>query len=158
MIDVVELHQATWKETPWKFEGGTPIIAGAVGLGYAVDYLTSIGMDAIREHDAKLTRYALDAMSQIEDITIFGPKSAEHRGGLVTFNLGEIHPHDVSTILDSEGIAIRAGHHCAQPLMRILNVPATARASFYLYNTQDDIDALCSALKTAKEFFHHATR
>lgn len=156
MIDVVELEQSTWKETPWKFEGGTPIIAGAIGLGAAVDYLSGIGMEAIRNHDHHITAYALERLRSLSDLTIYGPATAEQRGGLITFNLGSIHPHDVSTVLDSEGIAIRAGHHCAQPLMRLLNVPATARASFYLYNTESDIDALVSALATAKEFFKHA--
>lgn len=158
MIDIVELYESTWKETPWKFEGGTPIIAGAIGLGVAIDYLAEVGMENIRVHDEHLTRYALQKLSDIEGVTIYGPASATGRGGLVTFNLAEIHPHDVSTILDSEGVAIRAGHHCAQPLMRMLNVPATGRASFYLYNTEADIDALASALVTAKEFFQHATR
>jgi cysteine desulfurase/selenocysteine lyase len=158
MIDIVELYESTWKETPWKFEGGTPIIAGAIGLGAAVDYLNQVGMENIRQHDQQITAYALEKMADIQGVTLFGPHSADHRGGLVTFNLLDIHPHDVSTILDSEGIAIRAGHHCAQPLMRMLKVSATARASFYLYNTEADIDALCSALQTAKEFFQHATR
>ncbi|MCL6452240.1 MAG: cysteine desulfurase [Alicyclobacillus sp.] len=157
MIDVVELYDATWKDTPWKFEGGTPIIAGAIGLGAAVDYLTAIGMDAIRAHDQELTDYALERLRSVPDLTIYGPVEAQQRGGLVTFNLGDIHPHDVSTVLDAEGVAIRAGHHCAQPLMRFLNVPATARASFYLYNTRSDIDALVHALHSAKEFFQHAT-
>ena len=156
MIDVVELYEATWKETPWKFEGGTPIIAGAVGLGAAVDYLEKIGMDAIREHDREITGYALKRLSEVDGLTIYGPAEGAERGGLVTFNLGSIHPHDVSTVLDAEGVAIRAGHHCAQPLMRILNVPATARASFYLYNTKSDVDALVDALASAKEFFQHA--
>ncbi|MCL6600170.1 MAG: cysteine desulfurase [Alicyclobacillus macrosporangiidus] len=156
MIDVVELYQATWKEPPWKFEGGTPIIAGAIGLGAAVDYLTAIGMEEIRAHDRQLAEYALEKLSAIPDIEIYGPRQGTDRGGLVTFNLKGVHPHDVSTVLDAEGIAIRAGHHCAQPLMRWLNVAATARASFYLYNTEADIDRLASALQTAKEFFQHA--
>jgi cysteine desulfurase/selenocysteine lyase len=156
MIDVVELYQSTWKETPWKFEGGTPIIAGAIGLGAAVDYLTGIGMENIRDHDRKITAYALERLGSISDVTIYGPTDIEKRGGLVTFNLGSIHPHDVSTVLDAEGVAIRAGHHCAQPLMRMLGVAATARASFYLYNTEEDIDVLVRALQSAKEFFGHA--
>jgi cysteine desulfurase/selenocysteine lyase len=158
MIDIVELHTATWKETPWKFEGGTPIIAGAIGLGAAVDYLSTIGMDEIREHDRQITSYALKKLSGMEDIETYGPKVGSDRGGLVTFNLKSVHPHDVSTVLDAEGVAIRAGHHCAQPLMRMLNVVATARASFYLYNTESDIDALTHALQSAKEFFQHAIR
>lgn len=158
MIDVVELHTATWKDTPWKFEGGTPIIAGAIGLGAAVDYLIAIGMDEVREHDRQITSYALKKLSGMEDIEIYGPKVGSDRGGLVTFNLKSVHPHDVSTVLDAEGVAIRAGHHCAQPLMRMLNVVATARASFYLYNTEADIDSLTHALQSAKEFFQHAIR
>ncbi|MCL6515709.1 cysteine desulfurase [Alicyclobacillus sp.] len=156
MIDVVELYEATWKEPPWKFEGGTPIIAGAIGLGAAVDYLTQIGMDEIRAHDRRLAAYALEKLSSIPEIEVYGPRQGTDRGGLVTFNLQGVHPHDVSTVLDAEGIAIRAGHHCAQPLMRWLGVTATARASFYLYNTEADIDRLASALQTAKEFFQHA--
>jgi len=158
MIDIVELHQSTWKDAPWKFEGGTPIIAGAIGLGAAIDYLSEVGMDAIRDHDKTLTTYALEQMRSVEGIEIYGPLDAAHRGGLVTFNLPGIHPHDVSTVLDAEGIAIRAGHHCAQPLMRMLNVSSTARASFYLYNTEADVDALVQALASTKEFFAHATR
>ena len=156
MIDVVELYDATWKDTPWKFEGGTPIIAGAIGLGAAIDYLTEIGMENILYHDRALTSYALKQLSEVEGLTLYGPNDGVHRGGLVTFNLGSVHPHDVSTVLDAEGIAIRAGHHCAQPLMRWLNVGSTARASFYLYNTESDIDVLVHGLKSAKEFFEHA--
>jgi len=156
MIDIVELHDATWKETPWKFEGGTPIIAGAIGLGAAVDYLTQVGMENVHQHDVALAAYAMDRLSVLSGIEIYGPKHGEPRAGLVTFNLQGVHPHDVSTVLDARGIAIRAGHHCAQPLMRMLNVPSTARASFYLYNTESDIDALVSGLVSAKEFFAHA--
>lgn len=156
MIDVVELYEATWKETPWKFEGGTPIIAGAIGLGAAVDYLSALGMESVRAHDKELTGYALERLADIPSLTIYGPDAAVERGGLVTFNLGKVHAHDVSTVLDAEGVAIRAGHHCAQPLMRFLEVPSTARASFYLYNTKADVDALFHALMSAKEFFQHA--
>ena len=154
MIETVELYRSTWKEIPWRFEGGTPIIAGAVGLAAAIDYLKGIGMDNVRRLDAELTNYALERLSAVEDLTICGPLG--ERGGLVTFNVAGIHPHDVSTVLDSEGVAIRAGHHCAQPLMRWLNVAATARASFYVYNTENDIDVLARALETTKEFFGHA--
>lgn len=156
MIDIVELHESTWKDIPWKFEGGTPIIAGAIGLGAAVDYLTRIGMDNVRAHDQQLAAYALEQLSQVDGLTIYGPAQGGERGGLVTFNLGVVHAHDVSTVLDAEGIAIRAGHHCAQPLMRMLGVASTARASFYLYNTESDVDALVHGLQTAKEFFQHA--
>ncbi len=156
MIDLVELQESTWKETPWKFEGGTPIIAGAIGLGAAVDYLSSVGMEQIHAHDQKLAEYAMERISMEEDIEIYGPRLGDVRAGLVTFNLKGVHPHDVSTVLDAEGVAVRAGHHCAQPLMRLLHVAATARASFYLYNTEREIDALVNALQSTKEFFRHA--
>lgn len=156
MIDIVELERSTWKETPWKFEGGTPIIAGAIGLGVAVDYLTDIGMEKIADHDTQLAAYAMEVLSRIDGVTVYGPGVGKPRGGLVTFNLDGVHPHDVSTVLDSEGVAVRAGHHCAQPLMKFLSVPSTARASFYLYNTDADIDALAKAIVSAKEFFSHA--
>ncbi|MCL6586254.1 MAG: cysteine desulfurase [Anoxybacillus sp.] len=152
MIDFVGLYESTWKELPWKFEGGTPIIAGAIGLGAAIDFLEEIGLDNIAAHEHKLAQYALEQLSVIEGLTIYGPKQ---RAGLVTFNLADVHPHDVATVLDAEGIAVRAGHHCAQPLMKWLNVTATARASFYLYNTEEDIDRLVVALKKTKEYFSH---
>jgi cysteine desulfurase/selenocysteine lyase len=151
MIDFVELHDSTWKELPWKFEGGTPIIAGAVGLGAAIDFLEQIGLHNIDQHEKKLTRYAMERLSNIEGLTIYGP--LDERAGLVTFNLGDVHPHDVATVLDTEGIAVRAGHHCCQPLMRWLKVSATARASFYLYNTEQDVDRLAESLVKTKEFF-----
>ncbi|RED64026.1 L-selenocysteine selenide-lyase (L-alanine-forming) [Cohnella lupini] len=151
MIDFVELQDSTWKELPWKFEGGTPIIAGAVGLGAAIDFLEQIGLHNIDQHEKKLTRYAMERLSNIDGLTIYGPR--EERAGLVTFNLGDVHPHDVATVLDTEGIAVRAGHHCCQPLMRWLKVSATARASFYLYNTEQDVDRLAEALVKTKEFF-----
>jgi len=150
MIDFVELYDSTWKELPWKFEGGTPIIAGAVGLGAAIDFLTDIGMDNILKHEESLVQYGLEQLDAIDELKIFGPKE---RAGLITFNLGNIHAHDVSTVLDTEGIAIRAGHHCAQPLMKWLDVVATARASIYLYNTKEDIDRLVGALTKTKEYF-----
>ncbi|MDB4867330.1 MAG: cysteine desulfurase [Cohnella sp.] len=151
MIDFVELYESTWKDLPWKFEGGTPIIAGAVSLGAAIDFLEQVGLDQIDAHEKKLTRYAFERLSAIDGLTIYGPR--EERAGLVTFNLGDVHPHDVATVLDTEGIAVRAGHHCCQPLMRWLNVSATARASFYLYNTEQDVDRLADALVKTKEFF-----
>lgn len=150
MIDFVDLQESTWKELPWKFEGGTPIIAGAVGLGAAIDFLNEIGMDNVERHEREIAQYALEQLSTIEGITIYGPKE---RAGLVTFNVDDVHPHDVATVLDVEGIAIRAGHHCAQPLMRWLNVSATARASFYLYNTKEDVDAFVKGLIKTKEYF-----
>ncbi|MCD7036277.1 cysteine desulfurase [Metabacillus sp. GX 13764] len=150
MIDFVDLYDSTWKELPWKFEAGTPIIAGAIGLGAAIDFLTDIGLDNILEHEHKLAGYALDKLSGTEGLTIYGPKE---RAGIVTFNLEDVHPHDVATVLDAEGIAVRAGHHCAQPLMKWLKVSATARASFYLYNTEEEIDKLADALIRTKEYF-----
>ncbi|MFJ7731751.1 cysteine desulfurase [Lysinibacillus sp. NPDC097231] len=151
MIDHVDLYDASWKELPWKFEGGTPIIAGAIGLGTAIDFLEGIGLDTIEKHDKQLTSYAVERMKQIEDITIYGPDDG--RFGLVTFNLGKVHPHDLATVLDTYGIAIRAGHHCCQPLMRHFEASATARASFYLYNTEEDIERFILALEKTKEFF-----
>jgi cysteine desulfurases, SufS subfamily len=154
MIDFVELHESTWKEVPYRFEGGTPLIAGAVGLGAAIDFLQEIGMEEIDRHVKKLAACAYDKLCSAEGIDVYGP--AKDRAGLITFNLEDVHPHDVATVLDSKGIAIRAGHHCCQPLMRWLNVSATARASFYLYNTEEEIDRLADALKQTKEFFGHA--
>ncbi|MBD3108221.1 cysteine desulfurase [Bacillus sp. AGMB 02131] len=153
MIDFVDLYDSTWKELPWKFEGGTPIIAGAIGLGAAIDFLESIGLDKIEQHEHKLAAYALKKMSEVEGLTIYGPMDASKRAGVITFNLEDVHPHDVATVLDAEGIAVRAGHHCAQPLMRWLKASATARASFYLYNTEDDIDRLVEGLVKTKEYF-----
>lgn len=150
MIDFVGLQESTWKELPWKFEGGTPIIAGAIGLGAAIDFLEELGMDAIEKHEHKLAQYALQRLSEVDDVTVFGPQK---RAGVVTFNCDDVHPHDVATVLDSEGIAVRAGHHCAQPLMKWLEVSATARASFYLYNTEEEIDAFVKALIKTKEYF-----
>ena len=153
MIDFVGLYDSTWKELPWKFEGGTPIIAGAIGLGAAIDFLQEVGLDKILEHEHKLTAYALEKMSAVEGMTIYGPQDAAKRTGVVTFNIADVHPHDVATVLDAEGIAVRAGHHCAQPLMKWLDVSATARASFYLYNTEEDIDKLVEGLVKTKEYF-----
>ncbi|MFC5466913.1 cysteine desulfurase [Lederbergia graminis] len=153
MIDFVGLQESTWKELPWKFEAGTPIIAGAIGLGAAIDFLNEVGMENILEHEHKLAAYALEKMSAIEGLTIYGPQKTEHRAGVVTFNLEDVHPHDVATVIDAEGIAVRAGHHCAQPLMKWLNVSATARASFYLYNTEQDVDKLVEGLVRTKEYF-----
>ncbi|MCI3985596.1 cysteine desulfurase SufS [Bacillus vallismortis] len=150
MIDFVGLYESTWKELPWKFEAGTPIIAGAIGLGAAIDFLEEIGLDEISRHEHKLAAYALERFRQLDGVTVYGP---EERAGLVTFNLDDVHPHDVATVLDAEGIAVRAGHHCAQPLMKWLDVTATARASFYLYNTEEEIDKLAEALQKTKEYF-----
>ncbi|MCR8643673.1 cysteine desulfurase [Paenibacillus sp. N1-5-1-14] len=156
MIDFVDLQESTWKDAPARFEAGTPMIASAVGLGAAIDFLEQIGLDNIEAHDRKLAQYAQDRLSEIDGITIYGPM--QNRTGLVTFNLEDVHPHDLSTVVDSRGIAIRAGHHCCQPLMRWLGVSSTARASFYLYNTEEDIDRLVSALIHTKEYFDHGLR
>jgi cysteine desulfurase/selenocysteine lyase len=153
MISRVLLEEATWNEVPHKFEAGTPNIADVIGLGAAIDYLDGLGMEDVREQEKKLTAYALDRLGAIPDLTIYGPKDAEQRVGVVSFNYGEIHPHDLSQVLDSYGVAIRAGHHCAQPLMRRLDCVATARASFYLYNTFAEIDTLVEALEGAGRFF-----
>ncbi|MFI8708803.1 cysteine desulfurase SufS [Bacillus sp. NPDC077411] len=150
MIDFVDLQESTWKELPWKFEAGTPIIANAIGLGAAIDFLEEIGLDHIEKHEHELAQYALERLSEVEGVTIYGPKK---RAGLVTFNIDEVHPHDVATVLDVEGIAVRAGHHCAQPLMKWLKASSTARASFYLYNTKEEIDTFVEALTKTKEYF-----
>lgn len=152
MIDFVGLQESTWKELPWKFEGGTPIIAGAIGLGTAIDFLNEVGMENIAAHEHEITKYAYEKMSTIPGLTIYGP-SPEERAGVITFILDDVHPHDLATVLDSFGVAVRAGHHCAQPLMKWLDVSATARASFYLYNTEEDVDALVDALVKTKEYF-----
>ncbi|MFJ7848073.1 cysteine desulfurase [Peribacillus sp. NPDC097206] len=153
MIDFVGLYESTWKELPWKFEAGTPIIAGAIGLGAAIDFLEKIGMDQIEQHEHKLAAYAIDKLSEVEGLTIYGTKDPKKRAGVVTFNIDDVHPHDVATVLDADGIAVRAGHHCAQPLMKWLDVSSTARASFYLYNTEEEIDKLVSGLVKTKEYF-----
>jgi cysteine desulfurase/selenocysteine lyase len=156
MIDHVDLENSTWKELPWKFEGGTPIIAGAVGLGAAIDFLLDVGLDNIEQHEKLIVAYAMNKLTTIEDLSVYGPTS--NRAGLITFNLGDVHPHDLATVLDAEGVAVRAGHHCCQPLMRWLNVSSTARASFYLYNTEEDVDRLALALLKTKEYFGYAIR
>ncbi|MFJ7738112.1 cysteine desulfurase [Lysinibacillus sp. NPDC097287] len=154
MIDFVGLYDSTWKELPWKFEGGTPIIAGAVGLGAAIDFLNEVGLENIAKHEHALAGYAMDQLETINGLKIFGPRDPMKRCGLVTFNLDDVHPHDVATVLDMGGIAVRAGHHCAQPLMKCLQQVATARASFYMYNTEEDIDRLVQGLRSAKEYFN----
>jgi len=153
MISDVQLESSTWAAVPHKFEAGTPPIAEAVGLGTAVEYLQGIGMEAVREHEIEITRYALDELGAIEGLTIYGPPGLDNRGGAVSFTLADIHPHDLATILDQRGVAIRAGHHCARPLARSLNAPATARASFYVYNVLSDVDALVEGLHEAREIF-----
>ncbi len=151
MIEIVELERSTYKPSPHKFEAGTPNIAGAVGLAVAMDYLTAIGMDRILEHEHALIAYALERTQEIPGFRGFGPQ--KDRAGILSFELGAIHPHDLAQVLDGRGIAVRAGHHCNQPLMRRLGVAATTRASFYLYNDRDDVDALCEGLSAALELF-----
>lgn len=153
MIDFVNLYDSTWKELPWKFEAGTPNIAGAIALGGAIDYLNEIGMENIHHYEQELVAYVLPKLQEIGGVTIYGPQDPEQHTGVIAFNLDGIHPHDVATALDMEGVAVRAGHHCAQPLMNYLNLPATARASFYFYNTKEDADRLIEAIQATKEFF-----
>lgn len=157
MIDFVNLYDSTWKELPWKFEAGTPNIAGAIGLGAAIDYLSALGMDNIHQAEQDLVNYVLPKLTAIEGLTVYGPQNPEEHTGVIAFNLAGIHPHDVATALDMEGVAVRAGHHCAQPLLQHLQVPATARASFYFYNTKEDADRLVAAILATKEFFQHGT-
>ncbi len=152
MISTVTLEGFTTNELPWKFEAGTPAIAEAIGLGAAVDYLSAIGMHNVHAHEQELTAYALDRLRAMPGVTVYGP-DAEHKGGVVAFSVEGVHPHDAATILDREGIAIRAGHHCAQPLMHHLNVPALCRASFYIYNRKDEVDALVEGIKKVQAIF-----
>ena len=154
MTDFAYEHAATWKELPWKFEAGTPNMAGAIGLAAAIDYLEAIGMDAIEHHEQDLIAYVFPKLQAIEGLKIYGSQDLAKRSGVISFNLGDLHPHDLATALDYEGVAVRAGHHCAQPLIQYLEVPATARASFYLYNTKEDCDKLVEALIKTKEFFN----
>jgi len=161
MISKVHLDNSTWNDLPWKFEAGTPNIAGAIGLGAAVDYLSRIGMENVRKHEMGLTEYAISRLSGIQDVRILGQKDSKKRGGVISFNVGNpstssglsIHAHDVASILDSEGIAIRSGHHCAQPLMEFLGISSAARASFYLYNNVEEIDRLVEGIKKVKKTF-----
>ena len=157
MIDFVNLYDSTWKELPWKFEAGTPNIAGGIGLGAAVDYLSAIGMDEIHAYEQSLVDYVMPKLQAIDGVTVYGPQDPQDHTGVIAFNIDGLHPHDVATALDMEGVAVRAGHHCAQPLLKYLNVPATARASFYFYNTKKDADRLIDAIHKTKEFFQHGT-
>lgn len=154
MIDFVEKYDASWADLPTKFEAGTPLIAQAIGLAEAIRYIENLGFDAIQAHEHELTTYAYDKMSEIEGIEIYGPPK-DRRAGVITFNMTDVHAHDVATAVDTEGVAVRAGHHCAQPLMKWLNQSSTARASFYIYNTKEDIDQLVESLKQTKEFFSY---
>ena len=153
MIRFVHKDHSTWADVPHKFEAGTPNIAGAVALGAAVDYLAGLGMEAVAEHERGLMEYALERVRGIDGLTLYGPDSLDERSAVLSFTLGDAHPHDISTILDSEGIAVRAGHHCAQLVMKRFGVAATARASFYLYNTKDDVDRLVDGLGLVRSIF-----
>ncbi|RMF04359.1 MAG: cysteine desulfurase [Chloroflexi bacterium] len=153
MIKKVTLNGCDWNDLPWKFEAGTPSIAEAIGLGYAVDYLNALGMDNVRRHEIELVSYALERLSQVEGIRIYGPQDPAVRGGAVAFTLGNIHAHDVSAVLDGDGVAVRAGHHCAMPLHDKFELQATTRASFYVYNTPEEIDKLAQGLERVIELF-----
>ncbi len=157
MILTVTLEESTWNEIPYRFEAGTPNIEGVIALGKAIDYLTALGMDQVRAHEVELLDYALRRLGDLPGVTLFGPPEVERRGGVVSFDLEGVHPHDIGQVLDSHGVAVRTGHHCAQPVMAALRVPATARASFYIYNTPDEVDALAEAVADAARFFGGAT-
>ena len=153
MIREVHKYETTWNDLPYKFEAGTPNIADVVGLGAAIDYLSKIGMDNIRQHEIDLTTYALEKLSQVKGLHVYGTKDIAKRGGVISFNFADVHPHDVAQIIDAEGIAVRSGHHCAQVLMERLNVAATSRASFYIYNTKEEVDKLINSLNKVAEVF-----
>lgn len=153
MIDFVDLYESTWTELPWKFEAGTPNIADAIGLGAAIDYLEKIGMQTIHEYEQAIVAELLPKLQQIEGLTIYGPQNPAEHTAVIAFNLDHLHPHDVASALDMQGIAVRAGHHCAQPLIKELGCFATARASFYFYNTKEEADQLVAAILATKEFF-----
>lgn len=154
MIDFVYEQEATWKELPWKFEAGTPNIAGAIALGAAVDYLSNLGMENVHAYEQELVDYVLPKLQAIEGLTVYGPEDPSQHAGVIAFNIDGLHPHDVATALDYEGVAVRAGHHCAQPLINHLGISSAARASFYIYNTKEDCDKLVEAILATKEFFN----
>ncbi len=158
MIKRVTQEDATWNDVPWKFEAGTPNIADAIGLGAAIDYLSDLGMENVRAHEMEISEYALRRLRQMEEVTIYGPPDPADRGGVISFNYPDLHPHDIGTVLDRHGVAVRAGHHCAQPLMRHLDVSGTVRASFYVYNTLAEVDVLVDALGQARAFFSNDTK
>lgn len=153
MIREVHKYETTWNDLPFKFEAGTPNIADVIGFSAAIDYLNAIGMDKVREHEVELTKYALDKISAVKGIILYGTPDMSKRGGVISFNLGDIHPHDLATIIDEDGVAIRSGHHCAQVLMERLEVSATSRASFYIYNTKEEVDVFIRSLNRARELF-----
>ena len=153
MIKEVHKYETRYNDLPFKFEGGTPNIADVIGFAAAIDYLTDLGMDRVREHEIELTKYAIDRISGVKGVTLYGPRNTKDRGGVVSFNIGDIHPHDLATIMNDHGVAIRSGHHCAQVLMERLDVAATSRASFYIYNTKEEIDTFIGALEEARRLF-----
>jgi len=153
MIEIVERQTTTYNVLPWKYEAGTPNIADVIALGAAIDYLTELGMDRVRAHEIEITAYALEKLSKVPGITIYGPKTAEERGGVVAFTVDDLHPHDLGQIVDYDGVAIRAGQHCCQVLSHAIGVPATARASFYVYNTPEEVDVLVAAVEGARAMF-----
>jgi len=153
MIKEVHKYETRWNDLPWKYESGTPNIADVIGYGVAIDYLNRIGMQNIRDHEKELTKYALDRITGVKGVHVYGTPDVEHRGGVISFNFGDIHPHDLATILDEDGVAIRSGHHCAQVLMERLGVAATSRASFYIYNTKEEVDVLINSLDRARMIF-----
>jgi len=155
MVLQVTYESASWAGLPWKFEAGTPNIADSIGMGAAVDYLSSVGMDNVREHEKRITKYALTRFEEIEEVDVFGPGDPDLRGGVISFHTSELHPHDLGTYLDQQGIAVRTGHHCTMPLMTTLGVPATARASFYVYNTEEEVDALVDGVRGGLRYFVH---
>ncbi|MBS1008828.1 cysteine desulfurase [Leuconostoc suionicum] len=154
MIELVDLHEATFQPLPWRFEAGTPNIAGAIGLGAAVDYLTNIGMPEVEAYEQSLVSYALPKIKKIPGVTVYGPQDSEHHSGVIAFNLDSVHAHDLATALDQEGIEVRAGHHCTQPLMRYLDIAATVRVSLYIYNTREEIDHFIDIIGKIKEYFN----
>jgi cysteine desulfurase/selenocysteine lyase len=153
MIKEVHKYETRYNDLPYKFEGGTPNIADVIGFAAAIDYLEKLGMERVREHEIDITKYALDKIAQVKGVTIYGPMNTKDRGGVVSFNIGDIHPHDLATIMNDHGVAIRSGHHCAQVLMERLDVAATSRASFYIYNTKEEVDTFIEALSEARRLF-----
>jgi cysteine desulfurase/selenocysteine lyase len=153
MIRRVKLTEATWNDLPWKFEAGTPSVAEGIGLGAAVDYLAQFGMDNVRAHERTLVDYAMEKLQEVDGIVLYGPRDSSLHGGAISFTLPDIHPHDLATLIDRDGIAVRAGHHCTQPLMDRLGVTATTRASFYIYNRADEVDQLVTGIQKAQQVF-----
>jgi cysteine desulfurase/selenocysteine lyase len=153
MIRKVSLAKSTWADVPARFEAGTPAVGDAIGLGAAVDYLTGIGMENVQAHERHLTAYALERLRSVPDLVLYGPPDIEDHAGVISLRLGDIHPHDVAAILNEENVAVRAGHHCCQPLMERLELPATTRASFYVYNDEADVDQLVAGLQRARDIF-----